>query len=75
MYEQAFRLHKYNSVEALEKQIKCYLASINVLFLCDQRFAWIVRPANPEGEEKTIYLPTLAGSDVIFSIIIYFIHR
>jgi len=61
MYEQAFRLLKHNSVEALEKQVKCYLASVNALSLCDPMFAWVVRPADPDLEELEVYLPRLAG--------------
>lgn len=63
MYEQAFRLRHHNTIEALEKQVKCYMAAINCLSLCDPRFAWVLIPADPELPEEVITLPPEAGTD------------
>lgn len=63
MYEQAFRLRHHNTIEALEKQVKCYMTAVNALSLCDPRYAWVVIPADPELPEQVITLPPLAGSD------------
>lgn len=63
MYEQAFRLRHHNTIEALEKQVKCYLAAVNALNLCDPRFAWVLIPADPEIPEEIITLPILAGTN------------
>lgn len=62
MYEQAFRLLQHNTVDALEKQVKCFLASVNALSLCDKNFAWVVRPADPDEKEVEVCLPRLAGT-------------
>lgn len=62
MYEQAFRLLHLNTVEALEKQVKCYLAAKNVLQLCKPEFAWVVRPTDPDEEVEEVILEPLAGS-------------
>ncbi|XP_057663813.1 nuclear pore complex protein Nup160 homolog [Diorhabda carinulata] len=63
MYEQAFRLNHVNSVDALEKQVKCYLAAKNVLHLCKIEHAWVVRPADPDEEDEVVYIQPLAGSN------------
>ncbi|XP_072392736.1 nuclear pore complex protein Nup160 homolog [Diabrotica undecimpunctata] len=63
MYEQAFRLNHINTVEALEKQVKCYLAAKNVLHLCKPEHAWVVRPADPDEEDEVITIQPLAGSN------------
>lgn len=65
MYEQAYRLSHLNNVEALEKQVKCYLAAKNVLQLCRPEHAWVVRPADPDGEDEEIILEPLAGSNEV----------
>lgn len=62
MYEQAFRLMQYNTMESLEKQVKCYLAAVNALYLCDKKFAWVLKPSDPDLEEEEIIFPILAGS-------------
>ncbi|XP_018568434.1 nuclear pore complex protein Nup160 homolog isoform X2 [Anoplophora glabripennis] len=63
MYEQAFRLLHLNTADALEKQVKCYLAAKNVLQLCKPEFAWVVRPADPEEEVEEVVLEPVAGSN------------
>ncbi|CAH2014720.1 unnamed protein product [Acanthoscelides obtectus] len=65
MYEHAFRLSSYNdqNVEALEKQVKCYLAAKNVLSLCSPEHAWVVRPTDPDEEMVEVMLPPRAGSN------------
>lgn len=70
MYEQAFRLLHLNTVEALEKQVKCYLAAKNVLHLCKPEFAWAVRPTDPEEEVEEVILEPLAGSKKVTFIVI-----
>lgn len=65
MYEQAFRLRHHNTIEALEKQVKCYMAAVNSLSLCESNSAWVIIPADPEIPEEIITLPTLAGSDEV----------
>lgn len=68
MYEQAFRLIQYNSMESLEKQMKCYLTALNSLHLCDKNLAWVLNPSNPDLEEEVIVFPVAAGSqEVTFS--------
>ncbi|KAG5881796.1 hypothetical protein JTB14_037092 [Gonioctena quinquepunctata] len=62
MYEQAFRLSHINTAEALEKQVKCYLAAKNVLQLCKPEHAWVVRPSDPDEEEEEVVIQPLAGS-------------
>lgn len=62
MYEQAFRLRQHNNIKSLEKQVKCYLAAINALSLCEFKYAWVLIPADPDIPEEEIYLPTIAGS-------------
>lgn len=63
MYEQAYRLGQHNSVDALEHQVKCYLACINCLYFVDQKLQWVLRPVD-QGEEKEEFLiPHPAGSD------------
>ncbi|KAF5272220.1 hypothetical protein FQA39_LY01302 [Lamprigera yunnana] len=64
MYEQAWRLQDYNSVEALEKQVKCYLASLNALHLYDERFQWVVKPLDPNEKPKVEEIPVSADSEV-----------
>lgn len=66
MYEQAFRLSQQNTIEALEKQVKCYLAAKNALYLCDPKFAWVVRPVANEMTENKVILPPFAGSKNVF---------
>jgi len=45
MYEQACRLQsEMHGLKSLQKQAKCYLASISSLQLVDSKYAWIVRP-------------------------------
>ncbi|XP_022905074.1 nuclear pore complex protein Nup160 homolog [Onthophagus taurus] len=63
MYEQAFRLNQWNSIEALEKQVKCYLAAVNALSLCESKHAWVLTPIEPELQEQTVLIPSLAGSN------------
>ncbi|CAG9862053.1 unnamed protein product [Phyllotreta striolata] len=63
MYEQAFRLSQKTTVEALEKQVKCYLAAKNVLHLCPSQHAWVVRPADPDEEDEHVIFQPLAGSN------------
>lgn len=75
MYEQAFRLQHLNTAEALEKQVKCYLAAKNVLQLCKSEFAWVVRPTDPEDEVEEVILEPLAGSKKVgnvFRVVDYF---
>ncbi|KAK9890753.1 hypothetical protein WA026_012101 [Henosepilachna vigintioctopunctata] len=48
MYEQAFRLSYNNNIEALEKQVKCYLASLNIFRLCDRKQTVVSRPKDAE---------------------------
>ncbi|XP_076265249.1 nuclear pore complex protein Nup160 [Rhynchophorus ferrugineus] len=62
MYEQAFRLSNVNTVDALEKQVKCYLGAKNVLQLVDPQYAWVIRPSDPDEEEEEVVLESLAGS-------------
>lgn len=66
MYEQAFRLTHHGTPEALEKQVKCYLASVNAFNLCDPKFAWVIKPADPDLEEEVIELPRKAGTESVF---------
>ncbi|GJQ71484.1 hypothetical protein Trydic_g11201 [Trypoxylus dichotomus] len=70
MYEQAFRLSQYGSIEALEKQVKCYLASVNAFNLCDPRFTWVIKPIEVEIEE-VIELPSEAGTKLEPEVIKY----
>lgn len=72
MYEQAFRLMQYNTMEALEKQVKCYLAAINSLNLCEKKFAWVLRPADPDLTDEEIVLSPLAGSDEVSTFSVNF---
>lgn len=72
MYEQAFRLSQYGTIEALEKQVKCYLASVNAFSLCDSKFAWVLKPTDPELEEEVIELPIEAGSETVIILFFYF---
>lgn len=45
MYEQACRLcTEMHGLKSLQKQAKCYLASITALKLVDPKYSWIVRP-------------------------------
>jgi len=54
MFEQACRLQvEMHGLKSLQKQAKCYLASITALQLVDSKYAWIVRP-----EEKTSQQPS-----------------
>ncbi|RZC33085.1 nuclear pore complex protein Nup160 -like, partial [Asbolus verrucosus] len=62
MYEQAFRLNQCNDSDAIEKQVKCYLAAKNALALCEAQYAYIVMPVD-QVEEKVVALPVFAGSD------------
>lgn len=62
MYEQAYRLAHLNTIEALEKQVKCYLAAKNVLQLCKPDYAWVVRPSDPDAKDEIIVLESRAGS-------------
>ncbi|KAI4461352.1 nuclear pore complex protein [Holotrichia oblita] len=64
MYEQAFRLSQYGTIEALEKQVKCYLASVNAFSLCDPKYAWVLKPVDADVEEEVIQLPCEAGSEM-----------
>lgn len=57
MYEYGFRLLRYNSQQALEKQVKCYLAALNALALCDRKDAWILRPTPPDADPQVICIP------------------
>ncbi|KAJ8959900.1 hypothetical protein NQ318_011637 [Aromia moschata] len=61
MYEQGFRLLHLSTPEALEKQVKCFLAAKSVLQLCNPDYAWVVRPTDTEDEEEIAFEP-LAGS-------------
>lgn len=63
MYEQAFRLKHHNTIDALEKQVKCYLAAVNALSLCNPKFAWVLIPADPDAPPEVIALPTEAGTE------------
>lgn len=65
MYEQAFRLSQYGTIEALEKQVKCYLASVNAFCLCDSKYAWVLKPVDADIEEEVIELPSEAGSEMV----------
>ncbi|XP_060528379.1 nuclear pore complex protein Nup160 homolog isoform X2 [Cylas formicarius] len=62
MYEQAYRLSHLNTVDAIEKQVKCLLAAKNILQLCDGRYAWVVRPCDPDEQQEEVTLDPLAGS-------------
>ncbi|XP_030768263.1 nuclear pore complex protein Nup160 homolog isoform X2 [Sitophilus oryzae] len=62
MYEQAYRLSQTNTTDALEKQVKCYLAAKNVLQLVDPQYAWVIRPSDPDEDEDEVILESLAGS-------------
>lgn len=45
MYEYGMRLgQEVAGLKGLQKQAKCYLASMNALRLVDQKYAWIVKP-------------------------------
>lgn len=61
MYEEAFRLMYNQNIDALEKQVKCYLACINILRLIDPKNAWVVRPKEYE-EQEDIVLPVHIAS-------------
>uniref|UniRef100_A0A1Y1M1R8 Uncharacterized protein n=1 Tax=Photinus pyralis TaxID=7054 RepID=A0A1Y1M1R8_PHOPY len=63
MYEQAFRLQQYNTVEALEKQVKSYLACINVLHLTPQNVSPVLRPTDPDAPLERIQLPASFDDD------------
>ncbi|XP_017773941.1 PREDICTED: nuclear pore complex protein Nup160 homolog [Nicrophorus vespilloides] len=64
MYEQAFRLNSHNTSEALEKQVKCFLACVNCLCLTDDsKFAWVLKPSDPDLEDEVHILPSKIGSD------------
>ncbi|KAJ8920022.1 hypothetical protein NQ315_011672 [Exocentrus adspersus] len=63
MYEQAYRLMHLNTAEALERQVKCYLAAKNALHLCKPEYAWVVRPLDPEEHAQEVILEPLAGSN------------
>ncbi|KAK4875779.1 hypothetical protein RN001_012201 [Aquatica leii] len=63
MYEQAYRLKHYNTIEALEKQIKCYLACINALSLVSKNQAYLIKPTDPDAEPEVITIPKRYGSD------------
>lgn len=65
MYEQAFRLSQYGTIEALEKQVKCYLASVNTFSLCDPKFTWVLKPVDPDIPEEIIEMPSEAGSEQV----------
>lgn len=65
MYEQAYRLSELNTIEALEKQVKCYLAAKNALSLCDTEFQWVLRPVSNGFCELKIVLPAEAGSNKV----------
>jgi nuclear pore complex protein Nup160 len=62
MYEQAFRLNQFSDPDALEKQVKCFLAAKTALALCEPQHAYIVMPVD-QVEDKVVVLPTFAGSD------------
>ncbi|KAF5295355.1 hypothetical protein FQR65_LT01545 [Abscondita terminalis] len=63
MYEQAYRLKHYNTVEALEKQIKCYLACINVLSLCTKDQAYLIKPNDSDDKSEGVIIPKRLGSN------------
>lgn len=65
MYEQAYRLSELNTIEALEKQVKCYLAAKNALSLCDPEFQWVLRPVSNGCCEIKIILPPQAGTNQV----------
>lgn len=45
MYEQGFRLgREVPGRLGLQRQVQCYLATMNCLRLAKQEFAWIVKP-------------------------------
>ena len=53
MYECGMRLRReLNGINSLKRQEKCFLASLNVLKLMDEKFAWIVR-YNEKPEAST----------------------
>ncbi|XP_045475134.1 nuclear pore complex protein Nup160 homolog [Harmonia axyridis] len=54
MYEQAFRLSYNNCIEALEKQVKCYLASLNILRLCNKEKTLVSRPKDTTEDELSL---------------------
>jgi hypothetical protein len=62
MYEQAFRLNQFSDPDALEKQVKCFLAAKTALALCEPQHAYIVMPVD-QVEDKVVVLPTFAGAD------------
>lgn len=63
MYEQGFRLSQYNTMVALEKQVKCYLAAKTALSLVNPKFQWVVRPIQTESTETITYLPSADSED------------
>lgn len=65
MYEQAYRLSESNIIEALEKQVKCYLAAKNALCLCEEKFRWVTRPVPLHLSEQKVVLPPEAGSQKV----------
>ncbi|CAH0554990.1 unnamed protein product [Brassicogethes aeneus] len=65
MYEQAFRLTQFNTTEALEKQVKCYLAAKNILQLCDPKHAWIARPTDADESDDEIVIEPMAGTGTV----------
>ncbi|CAG9772816.1 unnamed protein product [Ceutorhynchus assimilis] len=67
-YEQSFRLSRCNTVQALEKQVKCCLIAKNVLQLTDPEYAWVIRPSDPDEEETEIIMESLAGSGKDFEV-------
>lgn len=64
MYEQAFRLSYNNCIEALEKQVKCYLASLNILRLCNKEKTLVSRPKDTTEEELSL-LPSQLRSTLV----------
>lgn len=64
MYEQAFRLSYNQSIEALEKQVKCYLASLNILRLCNKEKTLVSRPKDTTEEEFSMQPTQLRSTSV-----------
>lgn len=65
MYEQATKLQQFNTVVALEKQVRCYLTAINALSLSTS-LDWIQKPNDPDRPTETICLAEISNSGESF---------
>lgn len=54
MYEYGMRLgHEELSLKGLQRQAKCYLASLNALRLVEEKNAWIVKPLTKTRDQAS----------------------